>query len=379
MKKKILFSLIIFIFFSLFLYFGTFLYIKIFYGFNNLELVKYKNQISFIEKYHKRLHHLRHYENKLINTDEVENLLFTKGRFNNVNNKTSILFMGDSWMEQAIYYKKSDNLINNYSKKKNINYYNAGISSYSPTLMNIQYQILKTDFNLNPDFIVLYIDQTDFGDDLCRYKKNKRYVKGELYGVQDFFYAPRMISMLEIDIKYKNLLLREIIQFNHYVKEKSFIATNKFKSLFKLNKNIYGCDLENIFRYLINPTKSEIKYFRDTIKDLFENLINEDSIKNVMVVTFPHRNHLEHVSNENNYGDYNYSVEEAVDYYIANNNSKKINHLKFSKYFEKNLELISASSFIPKDKASHLSEDFHSDVFIKEIINEIDKIMYNNS
>ena len=80
----------------------------------------------------------------------------------------------------------------------------------------------------------------------------------------------------------------------------------------------------------------------------------------------------------NNYGDYNYSVEEAVDYYITNNFNKKISHLKFSEYFKENLELIDASSFKPKDKASHLNEDSHSEVFIKEIINVIDKIMYNN-
>ena len=97
------------------------------------------------------------------------------------------------------------------------------------------------------------------------------------------------------------------------------------------------------------------------------------------MVTFPHRNHLEHVLNANNYGDYNYSVEEAVDYFITNNFNKKITHLKFSEYFEENLELISTNSFKPKDKASHLNEDSHSEVFIKEIINVIDKIMYNNS
>ena len=56
-----------------------------------------------------------------------------------------------------------------------MNYINAGISSYSPTLMTIQYKILKNDFKINPDYVVVHIDQTDFGDDVCRYKKNRYY------------------------------------------------------------------------------------------------------------------------------------------------------------------------------------------------------------
>ena len=42
--------------------------------------------------------------------------------------------------------------------------------------MKLQYEILKKDFNIHPDIVIAYIDQTDIGDEICRYKK-KRYFK----------------------------------------------------------------------------------------------------------------------------------------------------------------------------------------------------------
>ena len=40
-------------------------------------------------------------------------------------------------------YKKSFNLINNFTKKNNIGLINAGVGSFSPSLMQIQYGILE--------------------------------------------------------------------------------------------------------------------------------------------------------------------------------------------------------------------------------------------
>ena len=378
MKKNFLFLSIILIFLFIFLYLGSFLYLKNIHGLNNLELIKYKNQISFIEKYSKRLHHLRHYLDKKVDFKKTETLLFSESEQNDINNKMSILFLGDSWIEQMLGYQQSKNYIENYFKKNKINYYNAGISSYAPTVMNIQYQILKDDFKLKPKIVVLYIDQTDFGDEMCRYKKNKEFVNGKLYGVRDYFFTPRAISMSKIDKKYTNSFLKDLAQFNFYIKEKFFLATNKFQKIFKNNKNIYGCDSSDILSYLINPTVNSIEYFRNSTKDLVDLLNNDRQIEQILIVTFPHRNHLKHISNANDYGDYNYSVEDAVDHYISNKVSEKITHLKFSKYFNKNTELINKKSFIQMDKTSHLTESSHSKIFTRKIIDEIDKILVNN-
>tara|TARA_B110000971_G_C19961372_1_gene478141 strand:+ start:75 stop:1214 length:1140 start_codon:yes stop_codon:yes gene_type:complete len=378
MKKNFFLLLITLIFLFIFLYLGFFFYLKNIHGFNNLELIKNKNKISFYEKYSKRLHHLRHYLDKKIDFKKTETLLFSESEQNDINNKMSILFLGDSWIEQMLVYQQSNNYIENYFKKNKINYYNAGISSYAPTVMNIQYQILKDDFKLKPKMVVLYIDQTDFGDEMCRYKQNKEFVNGKLYGVKDYFFTPRLIAMSKIENKYKISFLKDLAQFNFYIKQKISLLTNKFQKIFKNNKNIYGCNSNNILSYLINPTASSVEYFRNSTKDLVDLLNNDSQIEQILIVTFPHRNHLNHVSNANDYGDYNYSVEDAVDYYILNNVSEKITHLKFSKYLNKNTELINEKSFIQMDKFSHLTENAHSKIFTKKIIDEIDKILANS-
>ena len=55
-------------------------------------------------------------------------------------------------------------------KKNNIGIINAGVTSFSPSLMKLQYEILEKDFNIRPNIVVAYIDQTDIGDDFCRYR-----------------------------------------------------------------------------------------------------------------------------------------------------------------------------------------------------------------
>ena len=53
---------------------------------------------------------------------------------------------GDSWVDQINFNDKSYNLINNFVKENNFGFINAGNSSYSPSLMQIQYEILEKDF-----------------------------------------------------------------------------------------------------------------------------------------------------------------------------------------------------------------------------------------
>ena len=90
-KKNILYTVLTVLIFSTVLYFITFFYSKYVVYFSNLELIKYNNQISFIEKYSKRLHHLRHYKEKYVDYKDPKNLLFYSAKHNRPNQQ-SILF-----------------------------------------------------------------------------------------------------------------------------------------------------------------------------------------------------------------------------------------------------------------------------------------------
>ena len=78
--------------------------------------------------------------------------------------------------------KQSEKMIKNFAIENNYTVYNAGITSFAPSLMHSQYEILKQEFNINPDILIIYIDQTDIGDEFCRYKNKKIYSKnGKAY------------------------------------------------------------------------------------------------------------------------------------------------------------------------------------------------------
>ena len=59
-----------------------------------------------------------------------------------------VLLQGDSWMEQ-VQENESLKLFQDFSEKKNLNIINGGITSYSPTLMSLQYKLLKKTLILN--------------------------------------------------------------------------------------------------------------------------------------------------------------------------------------------------------------------------------------
>ncbi len=36
--------------------------------------------------------------------------------------------------------------------------------------MNVQFNILENDFDIKPNVVIVYVDQTDIGDEFCRYR-----------------------------------------------------------------------------------------------------------------------------------------------------------------------------------------------------------------
>ena len=45
-----------------------------------------------------------------------------------------------------------------FSEENNVGLINAGVGSYSPSLMNLQIDILEKDFNIYPNIILAYFD-----------------------------------------------------------------------------------------------------------------------------------------------------------------------------------------------------------------------------
>ena len=102
-------------------------------------------------------------------------------------------------MDEVIY-SKSFNKIRDFAERKNFGLVNAGIASYSPILMQLQYQILEKDFNIKPNIVVAYIDQSELGDELCRYKNNRLYdSKNKLISIKNTNYSRAVFEYTRIN------------------------------------------------------------------------------------------------------------------------------------------------------------------------------------
>jgi hypothetical protein len=384
-----------------FVYFLAFTYLFYIKGIQNNEIFLNRDEINFIEKYSKTLHHIRHYKDQPpgLQHTKVNELLFTEEQKHESEN--GFIFMGDSWFEQLMVYKDSSIEINNYFNKKKANYVNAAISSYSPTLISLLYKTLVKDFELNPNNLVIYIDQLDFGDEICRYKKNRYFNKdtNKLEGVKDIFYLPRTSVFYNIAQSDSHWLIKDLKRFNFLINEKFRLTKNRIKRILNKDLNIYGCTDFQIFDNLINPTNDDIQYFKSSI-DLMLNTLTEDkNIKNVLIVTFPHRNNLKQIDNystskdqvhpemlklnifENEKSenlitkDFKINVGDFINNYINENNNQKVSHLDFTKrYILKEVNIYN-ESYRPGDPTSHLIRNDHLNTFTKNIILEIDNFL----
>ena len=188
------------------IYTGIIFYNFINYSESENKFFQNKEIMEFHKKYSSKLNHTRGTDNSVIFDLLIENhklseedlvpesnskimnkneLLFNY--IHKTNNKRSILLQGDSWIEQFNFYKKSNEELIKFAAKKDVNIINAGVSSFSPTLMRIQFDILKQDFEIKPEIVVAMFDQTDIGDEICRYKNNRIFKKNKVIGVSPAF------------------------------------------------------------------------------------------------------------------------------------------------------------------------------------------------
>ena len=227
---------------------------------------KIKNTLVPKEKYEiilKYLDEVNHIRPEYVNSSE---LIYSV--INPYSSKVNILMQGDSWFNQINfptndyakgYHEvnifeptrndfKSLNFILNWAKKRDIGVINAGTGSYSPSLMSVQLDILERDFNIFPNILVSYIDQTDFGDEVCRYSKNKIYANGKLSRVsatkgldKSAFNYTRLMKLSEINFKYNSKFFESFKFYNFEIfwelKKFYLINSSRLKNIFKKERS----------------------------------------------------------------------------------------------------------------------------------------------
>ena len=334
--------------------------------------------LNFNKKYYNKFHHLRDADGRWETSDNPENYLFNTIKKFSIDTN-NILLQGDSWIEQIHENnsRKSHNLISDFANKNNLGLINAGVTSFSPSLMQLQYEVLEKDFNIKPNIVVAYIDQTDLGDELCRYKDKRVYnknntliaIKKESYSRATYDYT-KTFYISEIILLYDSTFLRNLILTNFFIKYEFLRFVNKVKSIKKngwQNRDTSKCRFNEIRKYLIKSNDNEISYFEDRVKDYINFLLTKEYIKKIILVTFPHHNHIfGYIDSKKEKKYYTVNISNIIEK-IAQNN-EQIYHLNFSQLIADGKINFEKNSYLG-DPASHLKETDHANIFTQEIIN----------
>jgi len=367
--KKISYFILIFFLSFLFLYILSFFY---FYISINKELetdlFKDKQKINFYKKYSETVNHIRFADwrgkNTISQTTNLNEMIFTV--INKSNNGKTILFQGDSWIQQITDIDENSNYLRN-SLGEDFTIIGAGITSYSPSLMSLQFKLLEENFKIKTDFLITYIDQTDIGDEVCRYKNLKKFdEKGRLISVpyekyplfNDPFNLDKIVKLSEISListskfykvqKYMNYKIMK--SFNKIVK-----VSNKKINKISISKK---CNWAQIEKNLISPSIEDINYFKQSVREYFTRISNSKNLKKIYVVTHPHYKHI--------IGDYKSNVSDIINQISAE--YSKINHINFTNVIknEKNFYLDIES--IWSEDNIHLKDQVFREKFIMNII-----------
>lgn len=251
--------------------------------------------MAFYTRHSRTTNHLRHFDifERLGIEEKQENydhLIFSRLS----SGDKQLLIQGDSWAEQF--------LLSEYSREKlsrlegRFSVYAAGTSSYSPSLMTAQLDLLVNEFGLQPSRIVAVIDQTDIGDELCRYRKGR-------------FKAPDgAVSVPPFDID-KGDHPGEVFSNSQRWANTQLFYSEGF-ALVKIVKYIFSkqeykrfdqnlrrkCLWEDITRPLAgNASDEEYEYFQQTVLDYIERVFTTTRAERLMFLTHFHEKHIQNV------------------------------------------------------------------------------------
>jgi hypothetical protein len=311
-------------------------------------------------EYFDKLNHLRDLNfdkrlpKKYINSDS---LIYNRIPVLKKEQEAEVLIQGDSWAESFLTNALSRNIFEEAADKYGKNFVIAGTSSYSPSLMSAQLRILNKDFGIFPEKIIAFIDQTDIGDELCRYKDYRYMENGGIFvrsfdserNSDPYFIEPYMRKVKILSSQ--NLNLVKILK----------IAVTKINR----TPQPVVCGWTEIEKYLLyGLTEFEAIYLMSTFSQYVETVFQLNSVEKLIIVTFPHKRHLT--------GEYKYDVSELVSLVV--NQSPYRKKIKFISSNDMKKEILTSGIPIDNiyyldDPASHLTEKAHAKILTHYIVN----------
>lgn len=203
-----------------------------------------------------------------------------------------ILFLGDSFMEGYDDAHTIPSILTRLLARENIciEPVNAGFSSYSPAIFVPQLRMLYPI--VQPDYVIIDIDETDFYDDNFRYKQLiARDESGRNIGVKSIAFYQDIMSETN-DVRSQRLYIARLLKvyFGKYLKivnsaTKSGEKSKGYSAIFELST--------------LDPTaarekfKDELDFFKGDVAELVSVLEEEHfPLSHLIFIRHPHLNHL---------------------------------------------------------------------------------------
>lgn len=203
-----------------------------------------------------------------------------------------ILFMGDSFMDGYDDAHTIPSILSRLLAKDNIciEPFNVGLSSYAPTIFVPQLRTLYP--KIQPDYVIIDIDETDFYDDNFRYKQLvTRDESGKNIGVKAVGFYPDLMSETS-DVRSQHLYMAKLFKVytGKYLK-----IINSVKDSAEKSKGYAAIfEMSNLDAVAARAKfKDELLYFKSNVEELVSVLEEYHfPLSHLIFIRHPHLNHL---------------------------------------------------------------------------------------
>lgn len=243
--------------------------------FENIERQTYPR--SILTKIPSLMDEVHHFREKKYFRSSFESLIF-----DGVEN-SSTLILGDSWVER---FSDAPYTMHMLSETFGEIPLSAGVGSYSPSLMLGMFNYLKENYKISPSRVIIYLDQTDFGDEIVRYKKISRI--NSPGGAIVFDRKKR-----HNDSWHNQVNMYELIKdFSVDQNISKWIYFEYKKARLKAGEETKHPSFSEILEFLEKrPTPDDRKYFLERLGALVGR-IHDSGVQKVALFTHPHRGHF---------------------------------------------------------------------------------------
>jgi hypothetical protein len=266
------------------------------------------------------------------------------------------LVQGDSWAEELLSPRASARFAELAGV---VSVSIAGTGSYSPSPMTAQLDLLVERFGLRPRLVVAIIDQTDIGDEVCRYA-GKRAIDAsgrvtvapfgerdhpdQSFNMTGYFHRGHVLHG-------DALALTKLLRIAWY---------DQWVSRHPAPGAAARCRFADIVRPLQGrSSQAEYAHFARTVADYIQRVLSHHGVERLMFLTHFHRDHVS--------GAYTVNVADLVEAAVrdtAFGDRIDVVSILPGDYPEEDL----ATLFEPDDRSSHLTKEAHAGRYTDAIV-----------